>query len=173
MKAKTAVRLLKTAASLPFREEALLLTAGASVFAADRVLKDSVEQEPDKNFPRDAGRLVRVEKVHNPGLPMGALKEHRELVYLLSGSALSAVLAKALAGGKRQGFFARLGLALAAGGGFSNLYDRLKYGYVVDYLCIKKSPLDRIVMNIGDLAVFSGSLLALTGEGRRGKGKSD
>jgi len=52
---------------------------------------------------------------------------------------------------------ARFGFSLLTGGSGSNLYDRYRRGYVVDYFTFKKIP--RIVFNLGDLAIFTGSAL--------------
>ena len=161
MKKKSAIYKAKTLASLLFREETLLLTAAGTVFAADRLLKHAVEEDPDESFPRDVSPLVRIEKVRNYGLPLGVLREHQPLVLLLSGSALSMVAGRAAFSKGKIPFAGRLGLSLAAGGGFSNLYDRLKHGFVTDFLHFRKGPFSGVVMNLGDLAVFLGSLLSL------------
>lgn len=55
-----------------------------------------------------------------------------------------------------------LGMALILGGGASNLFDRVKRGYVVDYLGLPK--IKNIVFNLSDLFIFLGSILILTGE---------
>ena len=53
--------------------------------------------------------------------------------------------------------FAALTLVLA--GGASNLYDRLKRGYVVDYFSIQWKKLKKVVFNLGDIFIFAGSAL--------------
>ncbi len=57
----------------------------------------------------------------------------------------------------------KLGLGLLLGGAFSNSYDRLKKGYVVDYLVFDKAPgfLKNIVFNISDFAIIIGSLISV------------
>ena len=56
----------------------------------------------------------------------------------------------------------RLGLL---GGAFSNAYDRLKRGYVVDYfsLNLKWEPLRRVVFNISDFCILIGAMLVAIG----------
>lgn len=55
----------------------------------------------------------------------------------------------------------RTGLSLILGGAFSNTYDRLKKGYVVDYIVFSKAPgfLKNVVFNISDFAIIIGSLI--------------
>lgn len=55
----------------------------------------------------------------------------------------------------------RSGLAFLLGGAYSNTYDRIKRGYVVDYLNFPKSPcgIKRIVFNISDFCIMLGACL--------------
>ena len=77
-----------------------LLTASAKARGAagavlDLVLKNGVEALPDRSFPRDVpgtGGKVQLRKLHNPGFPMGALKEKPELVRCLPLAVTSALL---------------------------------------------------------------------------------
>lgn len=52
-------------------------------------------------------------------------------------------------------FWGKMALALIAGGAVGNLYDRLLYGYVVDFIDLKLWP----VFNIADCAVVAGAFL--------------
>lgn len=55
----------------------------------------------------------------------------------------------------------RVGLAFLLGGAYSNTYDRIKRGYVVDYLNFPKTPgrLKNIVFNIADFSILIGACL--------------
>ena len=66
---------------------------------------------------------------------------------------------------------ARLGGGLALGGGAANLYERLRYKRVLDYLRFPRLPGrgKTLVFNAADFAIFAGLLLLLLGGGRRGK----
>lgn len=56
-----------------------------------------------------------------------------------------------------------LGMGLILGGGFSNLYERVRYGRVYDYVQFPKAPpaLRRYVFNLADFAIFCGAALLL------------
>ena len=60
--------------------------------------------------------------------------------------------------GKKQ---LRVELALLLGGAYSNTYDRIKRGYVVDYLNFPKLPgrIKHIVFNISDFCIMIGACL--------------
>ena len=53
------------------------------------------------------------------------------------------------------------GLALLLGGAYSNTYDRIRRGYVVDYLQFPKLPknMKYVVYNISDFCILIGALL--------------
>ncbi len=64
-----------------------------------------------------------------------------------------ALLSQALTG------FSIFAIALAVGGGLSNLVDRLQYGgYVIDFINIGIGPLRTGVFNVADVAIMAGVL---------------
>lgn len=67
--------------------------------------------------------------------------------------------------GRRGNHLLRAGLALLLGGAFSNTYDRLKRGFVVDYVSfgVKWEPLRRVVFNVSDFCIIIGALLGVIG----------
>ena len=54
----------------------------------------------------------------------------------------------------------KTGLAFLLGGAFSNTYDRLSRGYVVDYLRLRTGigAVDRVVFNLADFAILIGAM---------------
>ena len=60
-------------------------------------------------------------------------------------------------------------VGLVLGGGLSNLWERLRWGRVYDYLRFPKAPgfLKRYVFNLADLAVLLGAAGLLLGRVRR------
>ena len=153
----------------------LLGALGALVFAVDQSFKNRIEAEPEGSLPRDMdgkrGSYVRFARYHNRGFALGRLKERPELVKSIgTAGCASLLLTYVTALIRRESLMRQTGLMLAISGAFSNLYDRLVRGYVVDYIIIKRKPLDRIVINIGDAAIFAGSLLmALSSLAKTGK----
>ena len=69
--------------------------------------------------------------------------------------------------GKRGHSLQKLGLSMMLGGAGSNAYERLKYGKVTDYIRfnVGTEKFRNVIYNVGDLAVFAGTLLLLLGEG--------
>lgn len=139
------------------------LGIGTAVFTADQLLKASIERQADETFPRDmpgTNGAVRYEKCHNDGLMLGALREEGDLVKLLPAVSTAAFCGRLYEMTEERGkHLELLGLTLAISGALSNLYDRFLRGYVVDYISIKKGFLKKLVINLGDIAIFAGACL--------------
>lgn len=133
----------------------------------DLMVKETIEQQQEE-FPRDlpcAKGWIRLYRNHNKGFPFGALSGKPEVVRtlpLMMASALAGALAALL--GRKDAFWERLGLAVVLGGAVSNIYDRLKRGYVVDYFSIQWKGLKKVVFNLGDIFIFAGGLMVLAAQ---------
>lgn len=145
---------LKYAAALAF-----------SVFAMDRLFKESIESEPDEEFPKPLPGPLKnsgnYEKFHNDGFALGKMSKYPEFIKLTQLSTCLAIAASLISEIVKKGNAVMVaGLSLILGGGLSNLFDRYKTGYVIDYINFNKKPLNKIIVNIGDIAIFFGGILA-------------
>ncbi|MDO4266439.1 MAG: signal peptidase II [Eubacteriales bacterium] len=160
------LRMLTNLFSKKKKNPLLYFLTGGAVFTADQLLKSSIERQPDDTFPRDVqgtNGVLRYEKCRNRGFVLGAFQEHEEIV-----KTIPAVCTALLSGRLWEMLFhengrhgEKLGLTLIISGALSNLWDRLWRGYVVDYVSIKKGFLRKIVINLGDLAIFAGAFCLL------------
>lgn len=132
------------------------LTA-AAIFAADTALKQLAESDrlTDKQMP------VVFRKSHNYGAFMNLGSDRPKTVTALSSLMTAGLIVYAMAGSKENDALSKAGLSLMIGGSCSNVFDRLKQGYVTDYISFKKrnGKTSDIVYNIGDFAIFSGCVL--------------
>ena len=139
------------------------LTFGTTLALTDLAVKKEIEARPDEEFPKtvkESGGLIRLHKNHNPGFSFGLMKEYPKLVEMVPVCMLSAVAgAWAYVIGKKGRVLEKTALTLVLAGGASNLYDRLKRGYVVDYFSIQWKKLKKVVFNLGDIFIFAGSAL--------------
>lgn len=143
-----------------------LMLAGL-LCTADQAVKYAVDTEPEDNFPRDlphTGGYAGIQRVHNSGFAMGKLQAYPELIRMVP-LGMTAILSGLLAGlcqaGHRSYRVRKAGLALVIGGALSNLIDRIRLGYVVDYLHIRVGVLKKLVINLGDLLILIGGVLYL------------
>lgn len=98
-----------------------------------------------------AGGWIRLCTLWNPGAAFGFKVGLRALI-VFSGVLLCAVW--------RRRKMAPVSAGLILGGGISNLYERLRYGRVYDYLRFPKTPgfWKDYVYNLADLAIFAGAV---------------
>ena len=129
----------------------------------DLTMKSGIESQRDEAYPKTVlgtGGKVQLRKLHNPGFPLGVLKEKKNIVMHLPLAVTSALLLRFSSLLPKKGRSGeKLGLALCIGGSLSNLFDRFFRGYVVDYLYVDTAPLNKVVFNLGDMGIASGAVV--------------
>jgi signal peptidase II len=109
--------------------------------------------------------LVHITLVHNTGMAFGILSAQTipfkaVLVTLLSLAALTAVAIYALRTPARQ-TLTRWGLAFVLGGAAGNIIDRVRLGYVVDFIDVFFRSSHWPAFNLADTAICTGVGLLL------------
>lgn len=137
------------------------LLLSVAIAAADSLIKRHREEnDTTYEFLDDHVRIVTY---RNKGAFLGKGSGHPVLV-MWASVALTIVLGTVfIITLTHSGLKAlKLGLGLLLGGAFSNSYDRLKKGYVVDYIVFSKAPgfIKNIVFNISDFAIIIGALIS-------------
>jgi signal peptidase II len=140
-----------------------------SSVACDRVTKNYAQQSLVH-----AGRIslaydiVRIEYAENQGAFLGfgaSLSPPVRRILFTAGVAVIALLAAlAAAWGSGRSRSEIVALALVAGGGFGNLWDRVIHGgTVVDFLNLGIGPLRTGIFNVADLSLVAGVVLLVVG----------
>ena len=107
-----------------------------------------------------------IRKHHNKGMMLNAGQKRRRLVAAISlAFTVLLTLVFVVSLGRHGNNLLRLGLSLLLGGAFSNTYDRLRRGYVVDYVSfpVKWQGFRKIVFNCSDFCIIIGSLISALG----------
>lgn len=119
--------------------------------------------------------FFRLTYAENTGVAFGMFRDSN-LFFLVFSSGLVAVLLYLRRRIQAHGPAATAGLALVLGGALGNLYDRIAYGFVVDYFDFSFFP---AVFNVADSAITVGAALMALGmkdekrkAGERGAEKS-
>jgi signal peptidase II len=152
---------------------ALVLGVAAAVFFLDSASKawaiDTLARSPRVLVP-DALELVLAQ---NPGVAFSFFAEAPSLVRLgiLPALALGASILLFTRGTARRGSpTARVGAALVIGGAIGNALDRVRLGYVVDFIHAHAgAAFDYPVFNVADIAVLAGALMLVIDVARRGE----
>lgn len=136
-----------------------IFMAGA-ITAMDNQIKNNREMHRERR--EYCGGNIRIETYHNYGAFLNTGEKKPFLVkicsILLTLGVLILFILTFTKWGNRE---LRTGLALLLGGAFSNTYDRIKRGYVVDYVSFPRLPrkLRNIVFNISDFCILMGTCL--------------
>lgn len=110
--------------------------------------------------------LFNIVHAENPGMAFSLLADAsgawRKVVLLgLAFSVASFVAVLLLRGGPSQHWLVRMGLALVLGGALGNLYDRVVYGTVTDFVEIYAGTHFFPAFNVADSAVSVGAALLI------------
>jgi len=109
---------------------------------------------------------VTIRKVHNKGMMLNIMEKRPNFVRTGSFVAMVVVLIyQMFLLGKPGRLKEKVGMALISGGAISNTFDRIKKGYVVDYIGwnSKWKKLVNVTYNLGDFAIFAGTFLVFVG----------
>ncbi len=136
-----------------------------TIFTSDQYIKRRMDADlTRKGQWQKAGGKIIFKKYCNKGAAGNFLKDKPRFLLLLHSLSLSAVFASLLyALPKKRLQTTKLGLSFFAGGGLSNLYERLANGYVTDYISFGFGPkwFQKTVFNAADFFVFAGALLCV------------
>lgn len=140
------------------------LTLGTTLLFTDQACKGKIEEQKYDEFPQElegSKGMIRLHKNHNAGFCLGLFKGSKavETVPLYLNSGLAGIWLYLM--GMKGRVLEKLAVTLVLAGGISNLYDRMKRGYVVDYFSIQWKFLKKLVFNLGDIFIFLGSGMML------------
>ena len=141
----------------------LLLVIG--IFVGDGLCKTYMDRSLQEKEQRPVlGGHVILRKFHNPGAMLG-LGQNRSPVLALASGLMTGALAigwlRVLQ--EKGGMLLKLAMSFLLGGALSNVWDRLRQGFVVDYFSFRVplEKLRRIVFNLSDLFIFAGAGLVI------------
>lgn len=135
----------------------LLLIGAVSggLAAIDNNIKNSIENGAIDNGVIDkTNGFAEIEKHHNKGIPLNKFDNYTKEITAISASVLTAhALSTGVQALNDDDLAMDIANTLILGGALSNVYDRIKRGYVVDYLKIGKK---RAIYNISDFMIITG-----------------
>ena len=145
----------------------LFIQLALGIFQIDLAVRQEAEQHPELEKGKDiCGGRVRLERLHNHGTAGGRLKGHMPANAGVSGLVTGGCVAYFLRLLWKEGrTLEKTGFAFLVGGALSNLYERCKNGYVVDYIRFRLpgGRLGRLVYNLADLFTAAGAPMITLG----------
>ncbi len=137
----------------------------AGIFCLDLWIKNYIEAngKEGQSIEKLGGKLI-IRKYHNKGAALNIGEKKSQLVAAISLIlCIGLTILFILSFGKIGSKLFRLGMSLLLGGAFSNVYDRLKRKYVVDYVSFgtKWKRFNRIIFNVSDFCIMIGATLVV------------
>ncbi|NQT22946.1 MAG: signal peptidase II [Candidatus Omnitrophica bacterium] len=144
----------------------MIAVLSLAIVLIDQLTKILVLKNSDK-LPLDIIKgLFSIALVRNKGAAFGILQNQKLFFIIIAVIAIVAIVWVEVSAMQRNlrkkapyeiAMLFRISLALILGGAIGNLIDRIRFGYVVDFLDFKVWP----VFNIADSAITIGAVLLL------------
>jgi len=138
---------------------------GAALVAAVVVVDQLSKAVADTRLPPgeaiDLLPILTLYRVNNTGIAFSFLAGLGPGLLIGLTIAISAIVIVLWARARDGGLFAAAGFALILGGAIGNLVDRLRLGYVIDFLLLHLGDRTLFVFNLADAALTLGPALLL------------
>ncbi len=157
----------------PMRDWRLWLLGSAVVIALDLLTKQWVVQAFSYGDSLPLTSFFNLVRAHNSGAAFSFLAEAggwQRLFFIAVASIASAVIIYLLRKHHRETLFS-LSLSLVLGGALGNLIDRIRWGYVVDFLDFFYGTYHWPAFNVADMAITGGVMLLILDSLRKPGGK--
>lgn len=134
----------------------------AVIAGTDSLIKK--QREENDTVYEHLGGKIKIVTYHNKGAFLGTGERRPVFVAFMSVVFTAVVAVVFILTLTKAGLkLLKFGLGLLLGGAFSNTYDRLKKGYVTDYIIFERAPgfLKNVVFNLSDFAIMIGALISV------------
>ncbi|MFA5243103.1 MAG: signal peptidase II [Sulfuricella sp.] len=155
------------------RDWRLWLFYSAAIIALDQLTKHWVVQAFSYGDSLPLTSYFNLVRAHNSGAAFSFLAGAggwQRLFFITVASIAAAVILNLLRKHHRETLFS-LALSLVLGGALGNLIDRIRWGYVVDFLDFFYSSTHWPAFNVADMAITGGVMLLIMDGLRKPGGK--
>jgi len=134
----------------------LLWCVSLLVFACDQLTKGFLSRRlyPGESIPI-IKNILHISLVHNTGIAFGLFKNQTFFFIVLSLVVIAYILRDFRLRMQHYNPARHIALGLILGGACGNLLDRIRFGYVIDFLDFRIWP----VFNIADSAITVGAII--------------
>ena len=141
-----------------WRQNVLFFLTALLIVAADQFSKIWIRSYPEGQPIFDAG-FFRITHIHNTGAAFGLFQGHSFALTIVTLVGIAVILLFALLLYRHSPYLdnmlSRVALGLVLGGTIGNLIDRLRFGYVTDFIDFGFWP----AFNIADSAITVGVII--------------
>lgn len=139
------------------------LSGPVLIAAADQASKAVVARSVDDPLTilRGSVGYIEFDLAHNTGGAFSLFASYGTVIAAITGLVIAVILG-ALVSGWGSGSWSALGLAMIAGGALGNFIDRVRLGYVVDFIEVGTSQSLRWpTFNLADASIVVGTLIVV------------
>ena len=147
----------------------------AALFGTDQYIKKLIDQKfctseekrngDKKPLEKDVlNGKVKLRKLYNKGIAFSKLSNHPDAAKKISFAGVAIVLAYFIVlMFRKEQHGLRWAITFILSGSLSNLVDRIRKGYVIDYFSIntKRPGKSKLVFNLGDIFIFIGAIIII------------
>ena len=136
-----------------------------SVFLLDIVSKNFIQKKIMYGEQVEITSFFSLVHFQNPGAAFSFLSDQGgwQRYFLIAISLLAVLYIPWLINQYKKNILIVIGLLLILGGAIGNLYDRINYGYVIDFIYLHFAEFYWPAFNVADSAISVGVLLFLYG----------
>ena len=136
-----------------------------SVFLLDIVSKNFIQNKIMYGEKVEITSFFSLVHFQNPGAAFSFLSDQGgwQIYFLITISLLAVLYIPWLINQYKKNILIVIGLLLILGGAIGNLYDRVSYGYVIDFIYLHFAEFYWPAFNVADSAISLGVLLFLYG----------
>jgi len=136
-----------------------------SIFFLDILSKNFIQNKIMYGEQVEITSFLSLVHFQNPGAAFSFLSDQGgwQRYFLIAISLLAVLYIPWLINQYKKNIVIVIGLLLILGGAIGNLYDRIKYGYVIDFIYLNFAEFYWPAFNVADSAISIGVLLFLYG----------
>ena len=134
-----------------------------SIFLLDRISKIYVINLNDKNYDTEilSSKYLNIELIWNKGIAFGLFSFSQSNLYNLITLIIVMIILVILVLIKKSEGIERLSLSMVFGGALGNLYDRIMFKAVPDFIDFHIADLHWFIFNVADIFITLGVIMLI------------
>ena len=134
-----------------------------SIFLLDRISKIYVINLNDKNYGTEilSSKYLNIELIWNKGIAFGLFSFSQSNLYNLITLIIVIIILVILVLIKKSDGIERLSLSMVFGGALGNLYDRMMFKAVPDFIDFHIADLHWFIFNVADIFITLGVIMLI------------
>tara|TARA_B100001121_G_C18519907_1_gene540810 strand:+ start:76 stop:558 length:483 start_codon:yes stop_codon:yes gene_type:complete len=134
-----------------------------SIFLLDRISKIYVINLNDKNYDTEilSSKYLNIELIWNKGIAFGLFSFSQSNLYNLITLIIVIIILVILVLIKKSDGIERLSLSMVFGGALGNLYDRMMFKAVPDFIDFHIADLHWFIFNVADIFITLGVIMLI------------